>query len=230
MKQLIAKAIVLTRIDYGEADRIITLLTPQYGKLRLIARGVRRVKSKLAGGIELFSVSDITFARGRGEIGTLVSSRLDKHYAYIATDLDRTMFGYETIKRLNKTTEDEPEPAYFELLDHTFAALNDGVVPLQAVQLWFSAQLLRLSGHEPNLRTDIGGQPLRADQAYSFDADHMAFAPSDHGRYVADHIKVLRLAFGNYKAKMLAQVQGGAGLCAELSPLVDTMLRSHLRI
>ena len=57
-KDLRTKAIVLRRTDYGEADRILQLLTPS-GKRSVIARGVRKEKSKLAGGIELFSVSDV---------------------------------------------------------------------------------------------------------------------------------------------------------------------------
>ncbi|MEJ0073760.1 MAG: DNA repair protein RecO [Candidatus Saccharibacteria bacterium] len=87
--QQVTTGIVLTRVDYGEADRIITLITPDQGKLRLMAKGVRRIKSKLAGGIELFSVSNITFIRGRGDIGTLVSSRVLTHYGRIVSDLDR---------------------------------------------------------------------------------------------------------------------------------------------
>jgi DNA repair protein RecO (recombination protein O) len=81
VKSLQTKAIVLSRTDYGEADRILTFLTPHEGKLRLMARGVRKAKSKVAGGIELFSTSDISFLRGRGEIGTLISARLRKYYS-----------------------------------------------------------------------------------------------------------------------------------------------------
>ena len=58
MKQSRTHGIVLTRVDYGEADRIITMLTPE-GKITLMVRGVRRIKSKLAGGVELFSVSEM---------------------------------------------------------------------------------------------------------------------------------------------------------------------------
>ena len=50
--------IVLRRTDFGEADRILTLLTPE-GKKTAIARGVRKPKSKLAGGIELFSLNEV---------------------------------------------------------------------------------------------------------------------------------------------------------------------------
>ena len=120
MNQLTTQGIILSRTDFGEADKIITLLTPDHGKLRLMARGVRRAKSKLAGGVELFSVSDITYIKGRGEIGTLISARLITHYGRIVRDVTRTMLGYELIKQLNKVTEDEPEAEYFTLLEQTF--------------------------------------------------------------------------------------------------------------
>lgn len=58
---IVTSGIVLNRINFGEADRILTVITPDQGKLSLIAKGVRKEKSKLAGGIELFSVSNISF-------------------------------------------------------------------------------------------------------------------------------------------------------------------------
>jgi hypothetical protein len=105
MNQLTTQGIILGRTDYGEADRILTMLTPDHGKLRLMAKGVRRVRSKLAGGIELFSVSDVTYIKGRGDIGTLISTRLVRYYKYIVSDINRTMLGYDLIKLLNKVTE-----------------------------------------------------------------------------------------------------------------------------
>ena len=67
---------MLQRTEYGEADRILTVLTPAAGKLHLMAKGARRVRSKLAGGIELFSVSELSYAQGKGSLGALVSARL----------------------------------------------------------------------------------------------------------------------------------------------------------
>ncbi len=230
MKQIVTQGIVLSRTDYGEADRIVTLLTPDQGKLSLLAKGVRRIKSKLAGGIELFSVSSITFVRGRGEVGTLVSSRLEKHFAHIVEDLDRTMTGYELIKELHKITEDEPEPEYFTLLQQTFEALNDQQVPLPLIRFWFSAQLLRLGGHTPNLQTDTTGQKLQPGQTYDFSFEQMAFTPSEHGRFGADHIKFLRLATARHTATTLAQVQGNAELLKLAAPLINTMRTTLLRV
>ncbi len=230
MNQVVTQGIILSRTDYGEADRILTLLTPDQGKLRLLAKGVRRVKSKLAGGIELFSVSSITFVRGRGEIGTLVSTRLARHYAHIVQDLDRTMLGYELIKQLNKITEDQPDEEYFNLLRDTFEALDDSAVGLDSVRFWFSAQLLRLGGHSPNLSADSAGQKLEQTKAYNFSVEDMCFVPAERGRYNAGHIKFLRLSFAHHPAKTLAQVRGGTALAEELSPLVATMLRTHLQV
>jgi len=227
MNQIVTEGIILSRTDYGEADRILTLLTPDHGKLRLMAKGVRRVKSKLAGGIELFSVSTITFVKGRGDISTLVSARLVKHYSHIVEDLDRTMLGYELIKQLNKATEDHPEPAYFALLQEAFEALDNSSIPSELVQFWFAAQLLRLGGHTPNLHIDAAGHKLEADKQYSFDFDSMAFVVSPQGRFKAGHIKLLRLAFASYGTEHLSKIAHVQPLASECASLLRTVINRH---
>lgn len=229
MKQLVTHAIILSRTDYGEADRILTMLTPQHGKISVLAKGVRRVKSKLAGGIELFSVSTITFIEGRSGLGTLVSTRLSKHYGHIVQNIDRTMLGYELIKNLNKITEDQAEEEYFGLLQQAFEALDDPAVPLPIIRFWFQAQLLSLGGHAPNLQTDASGDHLVVAAGYDFDLNSMCFVPKDTaGRFTSDHIKFLRLAFAGNHAKALSQVQGSEQLAAKLLPLLDAISRDHL--
>lgn len=232
MKQLLTTGIVLTRTSYGEADRIITLLTPDYGKLRLMARGVRRLKSKLAGGIELFSVSDITFIKGRGEIGTLISARLDRHYGGIVKDIERVQLGYDLIRRLNKATEDQPEAEYFILLEQAFAALDDENVSPPLTNLWFQSQLIKLGGHSPNLRTDTAGQPLAEGHRYDFDFDAMAFveSPSPAAAMNSDHIKCLRLLLSDNQPQILARVPQLTQLLSELAPLIQTMLNTYIRV
>src|SRR5918992_2041651 len=70
------RAIVLSHFDLGEADRIVTLLTPEVGKVRAIAKGVRRQKSRIGGSVEPFAELDIVLARGRNlDIVTQVSVR-----------------------------------------------------------------------------------------------------------------------------------------------------------
>jgi DNA repair protein RecO (recombination protein O) len=228
MKQLVTSAIILSRTDYGEADRILTMLTPEYGKLHLLAKGVRRVKSKLAGGIELFSVSTITYIQGRTSLGTLVSTRLDKHFGRIVQDLDRTMLGYELIKQLNKITEDRAEEEYYHLLQQAFEALDDAAIPMPVIRFWYQAQLLRLGGHTPNLHTDVHGSKLEADKLYDFSFEEMSFDPREHGRFNAGHIKFMRLSFAGTSAKLLAQVQGSDDLVKALAPQVVAMVQTYL--
>jgi DNA repair protein RecO len=229
VNQIQTQAIVLTRTDYGEADRIITLLTPDQGKLRLMARGVRKPKSKLAGGIELFSISDITFIRGRGEIGTLVSSRLHKYYDAIIQDIGRVQLGYDLIKMLNRATEDHPEAEYFQLLDHAFQALNNPGINLDLIRVWFEAQLLRQAGHSLNLHSDVEGKKLQSGENYSFDFEAMAFELQKNGHFNAKHIKILRLLFSHHLPHVLGQVQGLTELLPDLTPLMKTMLTEYIR-
>lgn len=230
MKQIITRGIILSRTDFGEADRILTLLTPDQGKLRLMAKGVRRVKSKLAGGIELFSVSDIVFIRGRGDIGTLVSTRLIKHYGRIVSDISRTMLGYDLIKMLNKTTEDEPEPEYFSLLQEAFEALDDHSVDIKLIQAWFVTQLLRLSGHMPNLQTEPGGHKLVADRQYEFSFDDMAFFQRPDGHFTSDHIKFLRVLFSGNTPNVVQKISGYERLLDATLPLLQAVAQTYLRL
>jgi DNA repair protein RecO len=229
VKQLQTQGIVLSRTDYGEANRIVTLLTPEQGKLRLMARGVRKPKSKLAGGIELFSISDITYLQGRGEIGTLVSSRLLTHYGTIVKDITRVQLGYDLIKMLNRATEDQPEPEYFELLQQALQALDNLGIATDLIRLWFEARLLHQAGYSPNLHTDTNNDKLQAGETYNFDFDAMAFVPHDDGHFNAAHIKTLRLLFSHHPLQTLHQVQGFESLLPDLTPLLRIMLQTYIR-
>lgn len=228
-QQQVTKGIVLKRTDYGEADRIITLLTPDAGKLRLMAKGVRRIKSKLAGGIELFSVSDVTYLKGRGDIGTLISSRLLVHYGTIVGSIDRTMLGYELIKQLDKATEDEPEAEYFHVLQQAFEALDDVSLPTELIRVWFDAQLLRFGGHTPNLRTEPDGTKLAADKTYEFSFDDQAFVSRPDAPYTPDHVKFLRLVFGGNQPVVLAKIANLQNCLQRTAPLVAMLVQQHIR-
>jgi DNA repair protein RecO len=230
MNQVQTIGIVLSRIDYGEADRIVTMLTPDQGKLSLMARGVRKPKSKLAGGIELFSISDISFIQGRGSLATLVSTRLKKHFGQIITDINRVQLGYDLIKKLNKTTEDQPEAEYFMLLSHVFSALDDDGVNLDLINAWFLAQLLKQAGHTPNLITDSNGQKLSADQNYNFDVDAVGLTANDQGSLKADQIKIFRLLFSDNKPEVLERVQGISQILPSIQPYLNSVANTYLRI
>jgi len=230
MKKLKTRGIILNRTDFSEADRILTFLTPDYGKLRVIAKGVRKIKSKMAGGIELFSVSDIGFIRGRGELSTLISTRLIKHYGAIVKDLPRTMAAYEFIKQIDKLTEDEVDEEYFILLEQAFVALDNPDINLGLVQSWFAMQILRFGGRSPNLLSDVSGQKLGVDNDYDFDFSIMAFKQMDNGQFNAKHIKFLRLGFEGRTPEKLQNIEGINELIVDIGPLAQTMLKTYIQI
>jgi DNA repair protein RecO (recombination protein O) len=228
--QIATKGIVLARTDFQEADRILTVLTPDNGKARVMAKGVRRQKSKLAGGIELFSVSEVTLLPTRGELQTLVSSRLIVHYGNIVKDIKRTMLAYEVLKRINRVTEDEPGEEYFELLQATLAGLNDLDLDVSLVELWFLMQLLSITGHTPNMKTDTEGAKLSADERYIFDFDEMGFRQQHGGPYDANHIKLLRLSYATEEPGILKQIKDAEDVTASILKLVSNMLSLSVRI
>jgi len=228
LNQVVTKGIVLSRTEFGEADRIITVLTIDHGKIRLIAKGVRRIKSKSAGGIELFSVSDITYIPGRGEIGTLISARLIKHYSSIVHDIDRTMYGYEVLKNINKVTEDLAGEEYFNLLNTALAAINDSSIRLECIRLWFGLRLLNTTGHSPNLHSDRSGDNLVTGAKFDFNFEDMTFAVS--GNYSSDHIKLLRLAISLNTPKALSSVKDIDIVLPDCLFLVQSMVAQHIRI
>jgi DNA repair protein RecO (recombination protein O) len=219
---------VLSRTDYGEADRILTFLTPDQGKVSVIAKGVRKQKSKLAGGIELFSISDISYIVGRKDISTLISTRLVKHYGDIVKDMDRTNAAYEIIKTTNKATEDKPEAAYFTLLHTGLEALSDRAIELNLINVWFAAQLLRLAGHTPNLRAQSDGQKLQAGRTYDFNFERMSFEPGQ--TYDSDQIKFLRLLFSSNPPQTICKVKGSGELATQLQTALRLMLQNFVRL
>lgn len=209
------KAIVLARTNYGESDRIVKLLTRDYGKIAVIAKGVRKERSKLAGGIELFSVSDIGFILGKSDLATLVSSRLVKHYDAFLNDLEKVNFGYACLKSINKITADAADKHYFLLAEQLMQALNQPEMPLSVISAWWYLQISQLTGHTINTSSLVDGQGFKDGQAYIFDVDHGGFILNENGDIKPNHVKFLRLC-QNQDPKLLAKVQGGEELAEDL--------------
>lgn len=227
MKQLIAKAVILTRTEYGEADRIITFLTPDHGKVRAMAKGVRKAKSKLAGGIELFSISDIAYIEGKGDLHTLVSTRLDRHFGNIVTDIDRTMLGYDMLKILSRVLEDEGGPEFYDLLVSSLQALDDMNSPKDLAEASFLLQLMRLLGHLPNFTHDIKGNKMAPAVLFQFSLDDMGFFEMSNGPFTQNHIKLLRLISHN-PPDMLKQVANLKAFLEDIMPIVRSMARQYV--
>ena len=204
------RAIVLRRTNYGEADRILRMITP-LGQRTAIAKGVRREKSKLAGGIELLGISDIVVTSGRGEMGILTSARLVQFYRHILEDYDRLQFGYEAVNVVAKASADLDEPEWYGVLSEVFMALDLATIPLQLIQAWFYIHYAELVGYELNLELDVGGQPLDAEKTYMYDQAERGLRVAEQGDIDAHHIKFLRI-LASKPIKTIMQIGGTAAV------------------
>lgn len=206
MNSLRTRAIVLRRTNYGEADRILQLLTPS-GKRSVMAKGVRREKSRLAGGIELFAISDVVIGTGKGELGILTSARLVQFYRHIMEDYDRMQFAYTAIKLVSRASEMVDEPEWYDVLAEVLMGLDAHSIPLDLIQAWFYLRHAALLGHELSLWHDTTGQKLSADVSYRYDEAEQGLRAVQGGELGAEHIKLLRLV-ATRPLKTLAQIGG----------------------
>ena len=218
------RAIVLRRTNYGEADRVMRLITP-LGQRSVIAKGARREKSKLAGGIELFGITDIVINSGRGDLGILTSARLVHFYRHILEDYDRLQFGYEVINLVSKASEHIDEPEWYGVLSEVFMGLDALTIPLQLTQSWFYLHYAELTGYELNLDRDLTGAMLDQEKTYMYDVSEKGLRLAGQGELQSQHIKLLRI-LANRPISVVAQVGG----IEDILPDVWLVARQHAGI
>lgn len=195
--------IILARTDYGERDRILTLLSAKHGKLRAIAKGVRAAKSKLAGGIELFAENQLVMMEGKSELYTVISSQMKRYFGGISKDLDRSMYAYECMKNINKLAPDGAGADYYDALLRLFAALGNDRIHLGVIKIWYGLKLLDSMGASPNLKTDSAGRTLSLDSTFIYDFDRHCFSSAKDGPYRPEHVKVLRHLYAARNPKII---------------------------
>jgi DNA repair protein RecO (recombination protein O) len=156
------EAIVLARLNLGEADRIFTLFTPQYGKLRVIAKGVRKSRSRLGPHLEIFTRCQLNLSRGR-DLDVVTSAETVDAYPPLRDDLDVLGHASHMVELVARLTEDRQEqPPVYDLLRGSLRLLADGVDPF-AVTRHFEFMLLVTLGYRPELyRCLESGEPLEA--------------------------------------------------------------------
>lgn len=206
MKTTRSRAIVLRRTNYGEADRIIDLLTPS-GRISVIARGVRKEKSKLAGGIELFAVCDVVVGEGKGELKTLISARIIAFYGNILLSFDRMQFAYEVLSQVAKASSSLATKDWFEIVSEVLEELHVGKVPLNLAETWYYIRVVQVLGEELNTLRDCEGAKLHPDKTYVYDNQEKCFRVDQKGTITENHIKILRLC-SLKSLKVLAQIGG----------------------
>ena len=144
------EAIVLSRFDLGEADRVLTLITPAGGKLKAIAKGVRRTTSRLGGSLEPFAELTVSLARGRTfEVVTQVS--VGHAWLNLRDSLESAATAWYLAELADRSLEERhaAEPLY-ALLRRAYELLDAGMAPGRVAR-WYEMHLLDELGMRPEV-------------------------------------------------------------------------------
>lgn len=164
------KGVVLKRIDLGEADKILTVYTSGSGKLRAVAKGVRRPSSRLSGHVDEFAYSDMLLAKGR-ELDIVTQSQTLEPFRRMREELWRTSYGYYVTELVDSFTEERIENReLFDLLVSTLRMLAERDDLITVVR-FFELHLLDLVGYRPELTRCLGCRVEIRPEANYFDAD-----------------------------------------------------------
>lgn len=144
------EAIVIKRTNLGEADSIITFYTPNQGKVRAVAKGVRRPKSKLGGHLDLLTQSSLLLAQGQN-LDVITQSQTMESFLPIRGDLWRTSCAIYLVELVNQFTVEQVENySIYRLLQTTLLQLC-GENSSELVLRYFELQLLTHLGYQPEL-------------------------------------------------------------------------------
>ncbi len=140
-------AFTLNYIPSGEKDRLYTLFTQDFGKLKLLAKGGRDIKSKLVAHVEPPVLVDVLVARGKS-VDRLAGAVVTRDFSKIREFNSRRTAALEALRLVDWLTPYEaPDPAIFELLNNFFIYLEANEVSKDIVWL-FAKKLLAITGHE----------------------------------------------------------------------------------
>jgi len=145
-------AIILERQPMGEADRLLTAFTLERGRMRLVAKGVRRPLSTLKASVELFTSAALLVVEGRS-LHNVTEGRITESFPTLRAHLPRVLTAHhlaETVRRL--TVEEDPNPAVYHLLADALHALDTQTPPPRLLLEAFRMQLLGAIGFAPELR------------------------------------------------------------------------------
>ncbi len=117
------EGVVLRRTDFGEADRILTIFTPAHGKVRAIAKGVRRTTSRLAGHLELFTRTQLLLATGR-DLDIVTQAEARERLDALSRDVARASAAWYATELVDRFLADaDPHPRLYALYVATLRRL-----------------------------------------------------------------------------------------------------------
>ncbi len=220
-KDIRTQGYVLRRTNYGEADRILSIITPM-GKISAIAKGVRKAKAKLAGNVEMFTLSDFNIHMGRSGLGVVTGAKMIRYYGEIVKDLNKMELAATILKRVDKIAEHSESAEYFEITEQGLGAINTGE-DLQMIETWCLLNFKKIMGEEMNLYRDKEGAKLSPEKKYDWDMSEAAFYERENGRYGANEIKVMRLMVSN-KYDVMRRLKIGDAMPEKILQLVRMVI------
>lgn len=198
--QLKTAGIVIKRMNYGEADRILTILTEKQGKIKVIAKGSRKILSKLGGSLEPFCLVNFIFHEGKS-FYIVTSALVVKHFDNIHTDIDKTSKAFYIGELLDKFLEEKQNhPEVFELFANYLEGLENADDPI-LIPI-FSAKILEVLGFKPVTQNCLHCQSkLLPEQNFWDNIEGGVICQTCHDKFghgqpmENDVIKILRLVF-----------------------------------
>lgn len=155
MRSYKTEGIILKRQNFSEADRILTVFTRKHGKIKILAKGVRRIKSRRGPNIELFNQTILFLHRGRN-FDILTEAQTQNTFPQIRKKLELVGLAYYVCELVDGLcAENQPHPQVFELLVQTLTELENGLI--RKFELTLLAELGFLGVGQPviNLNTNL---------------------------------------------------------------------------
>jgi len=161
------EAVVLEHHEWGEADRLLTLFTREHGRMRAVAKGARRIRSRKAGHLEPFTRVALVLARGRDLWIVTQAETLEANLA-LHGDLEGIGYASYVVELLERLTYEEgPNPNLYRLLVDTLRRLDENLDPPGLILRYFELHILDLAGFRPELSECIAcRQPIQPEDQY----------------------------------------------------------------
>ncbi|MBF0227438.1 MAG: DNA repair protein RecO [Desulfobacterales bacterium] len=155
MSSYSTSAIILKRIDYGDYDLILSLITKEQGKISAIAKYAKKSKKRFGGTLEHFSILNVTLKKGReNSLSILEEALLIKCFSNVRSDMVKTAYAFYWTEILNSwIKEGEKNEQVYELLNNTLVELNNGKISSDLMNIFFHIRFLTLSGFLPELNS-----------------------------------------------------------------------------
>lgn len=162
------KGVVLRSYKLGESDRIVVLMTEQHGKVRAVAKGIRKTKSKIGARLEPLSHVEVQLYKGR-ELDTVSQVELIDSSARLHSNLDKLTQGMSMLEAVDQIAEDrEPSPHLYRMLNGALNALMEHDSPVMLAAFYW--KLLAAEGVSPQVHACVGC--ASKDRLVAFDIFH----------------------------------------------------------